>query len=103
MQAAAIVGLCVLSAVVYGVLHDQVTARICVEFFTVGHPRVFDTDSPTLLGLGWGVLSTWWVGLILGGGLALAARAGERPKRDAWSLARPVATLFGVTAAFAAL
>jgi hypothetical protein len=55
----AIVVLCIASAVIYGILHDQVTARFCVEYFTVGHPPVFDTTSPTLLGVGWGVIATW--------------------------------------------
>jgi hypothetical protein len=53
MQSLAIVGLCGLSAVTYGIVHDQITARVCVEYFTIGHPPVFDTNSPTLLGLGW--------------------------------------------------
>ena len=38
-----IVLLCVASAAVYGIVHDQVTARICVEYFTIGHAPVFDT------------------------------------------------------------
>lgn len=93
MHAATIVLFSVLAAVLYGIVHDQITARVCVEYFTVGHPPVFATDDPTLLGLGWGVLATWWVGLILGLGLAVAARAGLRPKRPVRSLVRPVAVL----------
>jgi len=58
MQSLAIVLLCIGSAVMYGVLHDQVTARICVEYFTIGHPPVFPTDDPTLLGIGWGIIAT---------------------------------------------
>ena len=93
MQSLAIVALCVASAVVYGVLHDQVTARVCVEYFTICHPPVFPTDSPTLLGLGWGLIATWWVGLLLGIPLAFAARAGTRPRRDVRSLVRPILIL----------
>lgn len=85
--------LCVVAACVYGIIHDQITARICVEYFTVGHPPVFDTDDPTLLGIGWGIFATWWVGLILGIGLAVAANAGARPPRRPPSLVRPVALL----------
>ena len=48
--------------------------------FTIGHPPVFATDDPTLLGLGWGVIASWWVGLLLGIPLALVARAGGRSK-----------------------
>jgi H+/Cl- antiporter ClcA len=98
MQAIAIVGLSIGSAVTYGVLHDQVTARVCVEYFTIGHPPIFDTDSPTLLGLGWGVVATWWVGVMLGIPLAIAARAGRRPRRDARSLIRPIFKLLLVMA-----
>jgi len=93
MQSLAIILLCILSAVVYGILHDQVTARVCVEYFTIGHPPIFNTTNPTLLGLGWGVVATWWVGLLLGAPLAMAARAGSRPKRDVFSLVRPIAIL----------
>jgi hypothetical protein len=96
-----IIALCVAAAVVYGVLHDQITARVCVEYFTIGHPRVFDTDSPTLLGLGWGVIATWWVGLILGAALAFAATRGPRPQRTAASLIRPLVRLLAVTASVA--
>jgi len=70
-----------------------VTARVCVQYFTVGHPPVFRTDSPTLLGLGWGVVATWWVGLPLGILMALAARRGRRPKRTARWLVRPLVIL----------
>jgi hypothetical protein len=85
-------------SIVYGIAHDQVTARVCVEYFTIGHRPVFDTDSPTLLGIGWGILATWWVGLILGLGLALAARIGRRPKRHVLSLVVPIALLMAFTA-----
>ena len=93
MEALKIIGLCVLAAVVYGIAHDQVTARVCVEYFTVGHPRVFDTESPTLLAIGWGIIASWWVGLLLGAPLAFAAIRGPRPRRSARSLLRPVSML----------
>ncbi len=96
MQKVAIIALCIGAAVTYGVVHDQVTARVCVEYFTVGHPPIFPTESPTLLGIGWGIIATWWVGLLLGIPLALIARAGHRPKRDVWSLVRPITILLGV-------
>jgi len=77
-------------AVVYGVMQDQVTARICVEYFTVGHPPVFATDSKTLLALGWGALATWWYGLFLGIALGASARWGARPRTRAITLRRPM-------------
>lgn len=93
------------AAIAYGIIHDQVTARVCVEFFTLWHPPLLGPSppSPTLLGLAWGVLATWWVGLGLGVLLALAARAGPWPPRDARSLLRPVALLLLACGALAAL
>lgn len=94
-----IVGLCILAAGLYGIGHDQVTARVCVEYFTIGHPRILSSESPTLLGLVWGVLGTWWVGLLLGGPLAFACRRGDGPRRTARSLVRPIAILLASVAA----
>lgn len=101
MQAIAIILLCVLASVAYGITHDQVTARICLEYFTIGHPPVFATTDPTLLGIGWGVLATWWVGLLLGIPMAVVARLGRRPKRDAASLIKPLSVLLGTMAVLA--
>jgi hypothetical protein len=98
METIKIVGLCIGSAVLYGILHDQVTARVCVEYFTIGHPPVFDTDSPTILALGWGVIATWWVGLLLGVPAALVSRVGSWPKYTAARLLRPIAGLTVVMA-----
>ena len=54
----AIISMSVAAAVVYGVVHDQVTVRVCIEYFTIGHPPVLGIESPTLLGLYWGVVAT---------------------------------------------
>jgi len=70
MQFLKIVGLGVLAAIGYGIVHDQVTVRVCLEYFTIFHPRLISSTSPTLLALAWGVAATWWVGLPLGLGLA---------------------------------
>ena len=78
MEAVKIVAFCLAAAIVYGILHDQVTAHLCVEYFTIAHPPVFPTESPFLLAIGWGILATWWVGLLLGLLLAAAARIGAR-------------------------
>jgi hypothetical protein len=98
MQFLGIVLFCVLAACAYGVAHDMVTARVCVEYFTIGHPPIFHTDDPTLLALGWGIIATWWVGAILGVALAVAARVGNRPPRPLASLVRPVLLLLAVMA-----
>jgi hypothetical protein len=98
MQFAKIVVLSTAAAICYGILHDQVTARVCVEYFTVFHPPVFHTENPTLLGLGWGVIATWWLGAFLGVVLAVSARAGHRRKVAARELVRPVLRLLAVMA-----
>lgn len=100
VQSCGIIITSVLASIIYGIVHDQVTARICVEYFTIGHPRLIASDSPTVLGLFWGVVATWWVGLPLGIGLAFAARVGGRPKLTCAQLIRPIVVLlccmFGV-------
>lgn len=98
MQSLSIILMCIAAAVTYGIVHDQITARVCVEYFTVGHPPVFGTNDPTLLGIGWGILATWWVGLMLGVPLAMVARVGPRPKRSVGSLVRPMLWLLAVMA-----
>ncbi len=103
MKSLSIVGLTILACVIYGVIHDQLTARLCVEYFTVFHPPIFGTENPTLLGIGWGILATWWVGLILGIPLAVFARAGKLPKRTASQLVRPITILMLASASFATL
>jgi hypothetical protein len=106
MQSVKIILTCIVAAVLYGIIHDQITAHNCVEYFSVFHPPVFPTTSPTLLALGWGVIATWWVGAFLGLLLALAARAGSRRKVGVGELIRPIATLLaamGVLAATAGL
>jgi len=98
MQSLKIILLCIASAIAYGIVHDQVTARVCVEYFTIGHPPVFNTESPTLLAIGWGIIATWWVGLMLGIPAALAARVGRWPKLTAADLFRPIVYLLATMA-----
>ncbi len=93
-----IVAMCVGAAVLYGILHDQVTARVCVEYFTIGHPPVFGTQSPTLLAFGWGVIATWWMGLIVGVPIALASQLRSWPKYNAAQLVRPISKLLSIMA-----
>lgn len=106
MAYARIVLFCIAAAVAYGIIHDQITARLCVEYFTVAHPRLIDTDSPTVLGLFWGIVATWWVGLILGVPLSLIANAGARPPVPCAAIIRPmlsVLLLMAISAAAAGL
>jgi hypothetical protein len=71
---------CIVAGVFYGIIHDQFTARICVQYFTVFHPPVFATQSPTLLAIGWGIRATWWMGASLGILIACSARVGRPAK-----------------------
>ena len=98
----------VLGSVVYGVLHDQVTARMCIEYFNSNavphHKALLDKinfkwkDSPTAVALLWGTVATWWVGLPLGLSVGSAARLGPLPKLPLKDLIKPT----GVYAAFVA-
>ncbi len=84
MQGVLIFLLSVAGAVLYGVVHDHVTVRICNEYFSVAHDPVWGgTRGPELLAFTWGVIATWWVGAILGIPMALAARVGKLPKISA--------------------
>jgi hypothetical protein len=93
-------------AVLYGIVHDQVTARVCVEYFTVGHPSLLGLRDPTALGIVWGILATWWVGLALGLLLALVCRLGPRPTLTVRDVRGPillVMLVIGVTSLIAGL
>lgn len=70
----------VVAAILYGEIHDQITAHVCVEYFTIGHPRIIASEDPTILALVWGVVATWWAGVIIGIPVAVAARLGPWPK-----------------------
>ena len=75
MEKAKIVLLSVLAAVAYGILHDQITVRLCIEYFTVAHPPIFHTTSPTLLAICWGSVATVWVGIAMGSLLAMVSQS----------------------------
>src|SRR5579863_551513 len=81
------------AAIVYGIVMDQITIRICPEYFTVAHPHIFNTGSLTLLALGWGVIATWWAGAIPGVAFAIAGRTGSLPKLTWRKFVRPLVIL----------
>ncbi len=92
--------ICILLACLLGIAHDTVTARVCLEYFTVHHPQIIEPQyaNPTNMALIWGVLATWWVGLI--GGLVLIAsnELGRAPKlgyrQIALMLSKALAVIF---------
>ncbi len=96
-----IVILGVAAAVAYGMVHDQITAHLCVEYFSVFHPRVIRSENPAVLALVWGVIATWWMGVILGVPAALIAQHGPPPRLGARDLLRPIRNLLCVMAALA--
>jgi hypothetical protein len=49
-----------------GLAVDVVTAHVAVEYFTVHHPHVVDSQSPWVMALVWGIGASWWFGLIAG-------------------------------------
>ena len=103
MRSVTIIILCVLGSVIYGVAHDMITARVCVEYFTIGHPKLMESTDPTVLAFVWGVLATWWVGLILGVALAVTTSVGTRPKFPTRTLLKWVTILLLVMGVVASL
>ena len=51
IEGARILALCLGAAILYGVLHDLVTAHVCVEYFSIGHPEVIASADPLRLAL----------------------------------------------------
>ena len=98
MESLKIILLSIVAGILYGIVHDQITARICIEYFTVFHPKVIESHSPTLLGLTWGVIATWWAGAFLGTLLAIGARAGSRRTLRSSDLIFPITKLLTVMA-----
>ena len=94
-----VVLLCIGGAVAYGIIHDQITARLCIEYFTVAHPPLVHTTSPTLIALAWGVAATFWVGLVLGLPLALASQSpSDQPPVPLARIGKDIAALLAVMA-----
>lgn len=106
MEAAKIWLVAIVATVAYGIAHDLVTTRVSLEYFTIAHAGIFETQSPTLLAFGWGIVATWWAGVLLGGLIALTARFGKRPKIAMRDLAIPGLCLLlavGMLALFAGM
>ncbi|HOP26246.1 MAG TPA: hypothetical protein PKX02_03525, partial [Candidatus Sabulitectum sp.] len=93
-QATLTILLCVAFTILFGVLHNQVSARVSLEYFTIGHRALIHSTSPTLMGIAWGIHSTWWVGVALGLVLVLSGMTGGWEKRTARSFIRPLVLLF---------
>jgi hypothetical protein len=101
MRNTQVILLSILAACTYGVLHDQITVRLCIEYFTVAHPPLFHTTSLTLLALCWGVAATVGIGAILGVVLALVSQSGGPEPWTVSRLGRSILLLLVVMAASA--
>jgi hypothetical protein len=66
-------------AVVFGVLHDLLSAAVCTEYFTEAHPKIVESKSWLAMAFVWGFLATFWVGAIGGVWLAVCTQVGSAP------------------------
>jgi hypothetical protein len=97
-----IVALCVVSLTLYGLVQDQLCARLAPDYFRIAYPTIEGASGPALLGLLWGFVGWWWVGLVTGLAAALTATLGRRPQLTARELAPAVGCLL-LGVAFVAL
>lgn len=78
----------VLAACLLGIAVDLVTAHVAVEYFTVHHPHLIDSQEPLPIAFAWGVAASWWFGAIAGGVLLVARRFLTNPPPDRWILGK---------------
>jgi hypothetical protein len=98
-----IIGITTLAACAYGTAHDQITVRICAEYFTVAHPPIFRVESIPLLALYWGLAATAPFGLAFGLILARVSTSGPAPVTPIPHLIRAILKLLALMAFTAAL
>jgi hypothetical protein len=103
LRKAKIIVLCTLAAIAYGIVHDQITARLCIEYFTIGHPPVFHTTSPTVLAICWGIAATCGAGTLLGYVLAQVSQSEGFPPLPMRSVYKSILSLLAVMAISASL
>lgn len=87
----------------YGVVHDQITARVCIEYFTVGHRFLISSDSPGLLGLFWGVAGTAGMSFLFGIGLYYSLYRGPWPRYEIKKIIPVVLIMLLICGVFALL
>ena len=91
------------AALLYGAVHNLLGAAFCPEYLAIGLPPAFSTTSPLGLALGWALLGTWWLALVLGLALAVLARVGPEPYLTARDLLKPAGYVLAATAVAALL
>ena len=92
-----------LTIVGYAMLQDQISARVCPEYFTVLHPPIPGMTDPALLGISWGFIGGWWGGIVLGYVAGIVATLGPHPQLAPRELVRPLLVLVSVLATVTAL
>ncbi len=97
-QKARVILVSLLAAIAYGIIHDQITAHICVEYFSVAHPPLFHTDSPTILAFCWGVSATAALGAVFGTILANVSQSEGWPPYPLGKLCRSLLILLAAMA-----
>lgn len=97
------IALGVLASVAYGIIHDQISVRISPAYLLDWHPTVVESRDPTVVALVWGIIATWWFGLILGSALAAAATLGSLPAAAWRNVVRAMAGIFLFAGAAAAV
>ena len=93
----------VVASIGYGLIHDQITIRICPEYFTVWHPHLVDTSNLTVVALAWGVVATWWMGAFLGLMIGLASTIGRLPLAPRSMILKAYAWIMGLSGLLAIL
>lgn len=87
----------------YAMAQDQVSARLCPEYFTVLHPPIPGMTDPTLLGISWGFIGGWWGGIVLGYAAGLVATLGKRPAFSPREFIKPLGVLVAAVATITGL
>jgi hypothetical protein len=87
----------------YGMAQDQISARLCPEYFTALHNPIPGLTDPTLLGLAWGFLGAAPGGIAMGYAAGLAATVGRRPPMAVRELVRPMLVLLAAVATVTAI
>jgi len=98
---AMLLGIAMLS--LYGMVQDQVSVRLCPEYFTIYHNPIPGLTEPTLLGIAWGFLGAWWGGALLGYSAGICATAGKSPPWPVSRLIVPMLVVIAFVAAVAAI
>ena len=101
MKGLQIIAACVLAAIIYGIVHDEITIRISPDYFLVWHPKLIETTNLTLVALAWGIIATWWAGALIGLLVCAAARLGPLPKLEPREIIKPLLKLLLVMGAAA--